>query len=39
MKAREAQSSVTSHATKPSDKKQPNLWQRIFRRSKTDTKK
>jgi hypothetical protein len=31
---------VTSHATQPSDqKKQPNLWQRIFRRGKTDTKK
>jgi len=43
LKAREAQSTVTSHATKPDSqsdqKKQPSLWQRIFRRSKTDTKK
>ena len=42
LKAREAQSSVTSHASqgpKPDQKKQPNLWQRIFRRGKTDTKK
>jgi serine/threonine protein kinase len=42
LKARQAQSSVTSHAiqsAKPDQKKQPNLWQRIFRRGKTDTKK
>jgi serine/threonine protein kinase len=40
LKVREAQSSVTSHATQPdSQKKQPTLWQRIFRHGKTNTKK
>jgi len=42
LKAREAQSSVTSHATNPGSdqqKKQPSLWQRIFRHGKADTNK